>query len=570
MTKIPYTPWGKIARARANDPETWGTLDQALAFCLTHHGGFGIGLVLTSGLVGLDFDGAVDEGGRIAPHAEDALELMQSYAEISPSGRGLHIIARGSTPAGWGNRAGAIEIYDHARFFCMTGRRIGGEHVEERQTELGRLPDLPTIKAFLATIDKPRAERPKNARPATQPAGDAATPPAGGAATRPGALVGQVARAAADLDRLAHWRCVDYQPWIEVGLALHDLGPVGLALWQDWSAGCPEKYDRAVCAEKWDSFTRTRPARGNLIRVASLAFWASQDDPRPSHDPPCPDDDHDPICPDDPDDGEADDDAQLNFGEHDLRGLCGIRAEARLQMTAAGLFKFEARWWFCKRRDCPRCARRRARQWRDKILRQVEARTLTMRRVSADDYKAETRRLRKAGVAWCAVLSPDKTHALLLSTEPGAPVSVDQARGELLVFLPGLPEDMTDHRRVVRSSKAFFAQPTAQDKAPDGEKPGSTYASINADPLHNLTCPPALEAWQGWQTVYLTRLALREMLSSLGVEAGASFAGVKITLNEAQAVALAVFLVACRAPEVARCRREERAGSRWWGFRRAA
>jgi hypothetical protein len=82
-----------------------------------------------------------------------------------------------------------------------------------------------------------------------------------------------VARAAHWLFRLAQWRCDEYEPWIEVGMALSQLGDVGLALWDLWSHGSA-KYEPGVCQGKWSTF---KPGEG--LTLGSLAYWAEQDDP---------------------------------------------------------------------------------------------------------------------------------------------------------------------------------------------------------------------------------------------------------------------------------------------------
>jgi hypothetical protein len=85
------------------------------------------------------------------------------------------------------------------------------------------------------------------------------------------ALVGQTAEW---LDRLAQWRCDEYEPWIEVGMALSELGDLGLTLWDLWSQKSA-KYEPGVCVEKWGTFTP-----GDGLTLGSLRYWADEDDPR--------------------------------------------------------------------------------------------------------------------------------------------------------------------------------------------------------------------------------------------------------------------------------------------------
>ena len=69
-----------------------------------------------------------------------------TYTEISPSGQGLKIWAHGSLPANLpGVRVGdgAIELYDHARYFAVTGRAFRGAplQIEDHSGDLLMLYD---------------------------------------------------------------------------------------------------------------------------------------------------------------------------------------------------------------------------------------------------------------------------------------------------------------------------------------------------------------------------------------------------------------------------------------------
>jgi len=77
-----------------------------------------------------------------------------------------------------------------------------------------------------------------------------------------------------NLTRLRPERCEDYSGWLEVGMALHQLGSDGLDLWDRWSRNS-EKYQPGACARKWASFK----AAGGGLTLASLQKWADEDDP---------------------------------------------------------------------------------------------------------------------------------------------------------------------------------------------------------------------------------------------------------------------------------------------------
>lgn len=124
VDKIPVDP--KTGRnAKADKPETWGTFDEACQ-AVSKYGLAGIGFEFSKSdpFVGIDLDGCRDaETKAIEPWAQRWIDHFKSYTEVSPSGKGVHIIIKGQLPAG-GNRKGAIEVYDSGRFFTVTGGAI--------------------------------------------------------------------------------------------------------------------------------------------------------------------------------------------------------------------------------------------------------------------------------------------------------------------------------------------------------------------------------------------------------------------------------------------------------------
>jgi primase-polymerase (primpol)-like protein len=139
--KVPVDPkTGKFASP--TDPSTWGTSDQAWEYYTRrkNKGIMGLGFVFTKDdpFTGVDLDKCRDpETGVIAPWALEIVEKLNSYAEISPSGRGLHIIVFGVLPPG--NRiVDDVEMYDDRRFFTITGNLLPGiaQNIENRPNEL--------------------------------------------------------------------------------------------------------------------------------------------------------------------------------------------------------------------------------------------------------------------------------------------------------------------------------------------------------------------------------------------------------------------------------------------------
>lgn len=106
-------------RASSTDRSTWATFDQAAAVVASGQVA-GLGFVLTNADPFAFIDLDVAEGEQPTDEQNEILAAFApSYAEWSPSGRGLHIIVRGAVPKG--RRRGGIEIYSSDRYMTMTG-----------------------------------------------------------------------------------------------------------------------------------------------------------------------------------------------------------------------------------------------------------------------------------------------------------------------------------------------------------------------------------------------------------------------------------------------------------------
>ena len=169
-TKIPVDPkTGNLAKS--NDPHTWGSFAQAAA--VADHSGFaGVGFMLDrSPFVGIDIDHCRDAAGNINPQALELIHRAASYAEISPSGTGVHIIMKGEIPDGRGRRNKALEMYDRGRFFTVTGNVLDGcEEIRDGQA---------LINEIIARIDGERNRKGSERNPApaaTRPQAETAAP----------------------------------------------------------------------------------------------------------------------------------------------------------------------------------------------------------------------------------------------------------------------------------------------------------------------------------------------------------------------------------------------------------
>lgn len=136
-SKCPYIP-GTNCGAKAGDPFTWRTFDQALA-ALNGGGYDGLGFEFhNNGIVGVDLDHVVEPGGSLKQWAADVVGLLNSYTEYSPSGTGLHIYVKGSIPVDGKKHVvnketgEAIEMYQAKRYFTVTGNVYLQRPIEER------------------------------------------------------------------------------------------------------------------------------------------------------------------------------------------------------------------------------------------------------------------------------------------------------------------------------------------------------------------------------------------------------------------------------------------------------
>lgn len=117
--KVPLIPNG--AFASSTDPTTWRDFPTA---CRAAERGDvdGVGFVLDgTGIAAIDLDGCITDGVLADWAAEIVAMCPDTYIEVSPSGRGLHIF--GYATVGTGRRMDGVEVYDRKRYMTTTGHR---------------------------------------------------------------------------------------------------------------------------------------------------------------------------------------------------------------------------------------------------------------------------------------------------------------------------------------------------------------------------------------------------------------------------------------------------------------
>ncbi len=146
--KKPYRLTPPHEAASTSDAGTWGTFGDARAL-VAHahpHATGGVGFVLTEddALCCLDFDGCRNpETGVVNPEVERIVRELGCYAEVSPSGTGLHVWIRATKPR-QGTKAAigdgvTVEIYDANQYVTVTGNVFQDGPVRERQEALNAL-----------------------------------------------------------------------------------------------------------------------------------------------------------------------------------------------------------------------------------------------------------------------------------------------------------------------------------------------------------------------------------------------------------------------------------------------
>ena len=148
--KVPKNPHTG-GNAQSNNPDTWGTFFEAALACETY--GFeGVGFMFAPPYFGVDLDHCIDD----KEFCDEFVETLQSYAEYSKSGTGLHIICRGTLPEG-GRRKGPIEMYQTGRAFICTGNVYNQNYKEVKECTESIKPlhtkYIPTVVPKVAAVE---------------------------------------------------------------------------------------------------------------------------------------------------------------------------------------------------------------------------------------------------------------------------------------------------------------------------------------------------------------------------------------------------------------------------------
>lgn len=117
---------GKMAKS--NDQTTWTTFKNAKSK-INDYGAAGLAFFIQPPYMLIDLDHCFEDiqrakGGDHDNEVADFIDHTHSYTELSVSGEGIHIIAKGNFP-GPKRRHGNVEMYPEERFVALTGNVFG-------------------------------------------------------------------------------------------------------------------------------------------------------------------------------------------------------------------------------------------------------------------------------------------------------------------------------------------------------------------------------------------------------------------------------------------------------------
>lgn len=239
VRKVPYYADGGRRAGTQGLPEDRRqlvTFDQACAAAL-RRGFDGVGLAMLPewGITALDFDRCVGPHGELPAEIQSIAAM--TYAERSPSGRGIRAFVRGALGdhKNHGEPYG-FETFSGKGFVTFTGDRLDLVDVLGNQDTIAEPP-----QELLALCE------------ARFGADHAAEPQTG--VQIPLGLPEDVLREALEvLDP-----SMPHDPWLKAGMALHHEtggGDSGFALWDEWSSRGSTYPGTEKLRERWDSFGR--------------------------------------------------------------------------------------------------------------------------------------------------------------------------------------------------------------------------------------------------------------------------------------------------------------------------
>lgn len=269
--KVPYYAAGGRRRGVQGAPADRAALvpfTEALAAAREQgRDGVGIAMLADWDILGVDVDNCVQPDGSLPADLEQS--LTGTYAETSPSGRGLRAFVR-ATPVtdAWGNGKALagdgykVELFRSKGFLTFTGQVLPWTVVCDSVDTVG-----PPSAGLLALLGQRFADR-RTAVLDPDPTARADNAATGLESPPLGLSEAQLREALDVLDA-----DMGHDDWLRMGMALHhETSGAGLALWDEWSSRGTKYPGADEIAYRWASFGRQpgRPATAHaLVRMAN-------------------------------------------------------------------------------------------------------------------------------------------------------------------------------------------------------------------------------------------------------------------------------------------------------------
>ena len=129
------------------------TVCEAMQVHPERYSGIGYSFQESDPFTGYDLDGVLNDTGEITdPEITEDVRRLNSYSEISPSGRGLHVIFKGIRTPDMkpGKRKGCRELYFSEHYFTITGHlwKNSSSDIREIETDL--------LREIYSKVDPPK------------------------------------------------------------------------------------------------------------------------------------------------------------------------------------------------------------------------------------------------------------------------------------------------------------------------------------------------------------------------------------------------------------------------------
>jgi hypothetical protein len=264
--KVPYYASGQRRHGKQGAPDDRAKL---VAFAAARDAasrmgmdGVGLAMLPDFGVTALDFDYCVDADGRLPTEVESI--VSQTYAEYSPSGKGVRAFVKGQLGNQKSHRDAAnsygFEVFSSSGYVTFTGNTLPF-------TEALGLEDLVApMNDEVVSLFRQRF-------------GDGATSQRDAPGADPfetfepalGLTLDEARAYLSDLDPN-----MGREPWMQVAMALHhEFGADGFELWNDWSQGGVRYPGTHALSQQWLSLDRRQPA-GRPITMRTVKKMSAE------------------------------------------------------------------------------------------------------------------------------------------------------------------------------------------------------------------------------------------------------------------------------------------------------